>query len=112
MKRVTCLVRPHRVESVKSAIASLGVSGMTVADVRGVGNNPEASSWLGGEEHFVALPLKSKVEVVCADDLVEPIIAAIVENARTGEAGDGKILVEPVGDAVRIRTEERGDLAI
>ena len=106
------MIRPHRLEQVKSAIASLGVTGLNVADVRGVGNSPEKATWFAGEEHLVALPLKSRVEVVAPDDLQEPIIEAILENARTGEPGDGKIFVERITDAVRIRTDERGDAAI
>lgn len=112
MVRITCMIRPHRLEGVKSAIASLGVSGLNVADVRGVGNSPEKASWFAGEEHLVALPIKSRLEVVAADELQEPIIEAIIENARTGEPGDGKIFVEKVRDAIRIRTEERGESAI
>jgi nitrogen regulatory protein PII len=112
MKRITCVIRPHRVEQVKSAIASLGVSGMNVSDVRGVGTSPEKPSWFAGEEHFVAMPLRSKIEVVCADELAESIVEAILDNARTGEPGDGKIFVEKVADVIRIRTEERGEIAI
>ena len=111
MVRIWCAIRPHRLEAVKSAIAALGVSGLNVSDVRGVGNSPERSSWFGGE-HVVSLPLKSKLEVVAPDDLRTSIIEAIVENAFTGEPGDGKIFVEPILDAVRIRTKERGEVAV
>jgi nitrogen regulatory protein P-II 1 len=97
---------------VKSAIATLGVTGLSVADVRGVGNSPEKSSWLAGEENLIALPIKAKLEVVAPDDLKDAIIDTIIENARTGEPGDGKIFIESVADAIRIRTLERGELAI
>jgi nitrogen regulatory protein PII len=110
--RVTCIIRPHRLEQVKSAIASLGISGLNVTDVRGVGNSPEKPSWFGGEEHLVAMPIKAKIEVIAPNELEEPLIDAIIENARTGEAGDGKIFIEKVIDAVRIRTAERGDTAV
>lgn len=112
MVRVVCYIRPHRVEQVKSAIASLGVTGMTVSDARGTGNSPERSSWLGDESHLVVLPIKSKIEVVVPDELREALIEKIVENARTGEPGDGKIFVERLCDAIRVRTGERGDPAI
>jgi len=112
MLRITCLIRPHRLEQVKSAIASLGITGLNVSDVRGVGNSPEKTTWFGGQEHLVALPLKSKLEVVAPDDLKNAIIEAIIENARTGEDGDGKIFIEKVVDAVRIRTGERGESAV
>lgn len=110
--RVTCIIRPHKLEQVKTAVASLGVSGMNVADVRGCGNSPEKVNWFAGEEHLVALPIKAKIEVVVPDELAESLVAAILEHARTGEPGDGKIFLERVDDAVRIRTRERGDIAI
>lgn len=112
MIRVTCYIKPHRLEPVKSAIATLGVSGMTVSDVRGTGNSPEKTSWFAGEGQLIALPIRSKIEIVAPDELREPIIEAILQNAQTGEPGDGKIFVERVLDAMRIRTEERGDAAI
>jgi nitrogen regulatory protein PII len=112
MIRLTCMIRPHKLEQVKSAIASLGVTGLNVTDVRGVGNSAEKPNWFAGEEHLVALPIKSKIEVIAPDDLAQPLIDAILENARTGEPGDGKIFVEKVIDAIRIRTAERGDAAV
>ncbi len=112
MTRITCYIKPHKLEAVKSAVAALGVTGLTVADVRGTGNSPEATDWFGGDENLVALPIRSKLTVVASDDLTEPIIEAILDSARTGESGDGKIFVESVRDAIRIRTEERGDVAI
>ncbi|MCX7800190.1 MAG: P-II family nitrogen regulator [Fimbriimonadales bacterium] len=110
MVRIIAFIRPHKLEQVKSAIASLGITGMNVADARGTGNSPERSHWLGGDAP--ALPIKSRVEVVVSDDLMEPIVRAIEENARTGEPGDGKIFVERIADAVRIRTGERGETAV
>jgi nitrogen regulatory protein P-II 1 len=112
LTRVTCFIRPHRLEAVKSAIAALGVSGLSVSDVRGTGNSPEHTEWLGGDEGLVALPIRSRLEVVAPDELAEPIVQAIVESARTGEHGDGKIFLERIADAVRIRTEERGEAAV
>lgn len=112
MVRITCYIRPHRLEQVKTAIAALGVSGMTVSDVRGTGNSPERSSWFVGSESVVPLPIRAKIEAVVPDDLRDAVVEAIMDNARTEEPGDGKIIVEPVEDAIRVRTEERGDLAI
>jgi len=111
MTRVTCFIRPHHLESVKSAIAATGVSGLSVSDVRGTGNSPERTDWMG-TDGFIAMPIRSRVEVVANDDMTDAIVAAIADNARTGEPGDGKIFIERVEDAVRIRTEERGDAAI
>ncbi len=112
MTRVFCYIRPHRLEPVKSAIAALGITGMSVSDVRGTGNSPETSDYFGGDEGLIALPIRSRVEVVAPDDLTEDIVNAILENAATGEDGDGKIFVEKVIDVIRIRTQERGDAAI
>jgi nitrogen regulatory protein P-II 1 len=112
MTRVTCYIRPHKLESVKSAIAALGVTGMSVSDVRGAGNSPETTDWFGGAEGLIALPIRARVEVVAQDDQIEAIVQSIIENARTGEQGDGKIFVEPVNDAIRIRTQERGEAAV
>lgn len=112
MTRVTCYIRPHKLESVKSAIAALGVTGMSVSDVRGAGNSPETTDWFGGTEGLIAMPIRARVEVVAQDEQVEEIVNSIIENARTGEQGDGKIFIEPVQDAIRIRTQERGEAAV
>jgi nitrogen regulatory protein P-II 1 len=110
--RIVCYLRPHRLEPVKSAVASLGVSGMTVSDVRGTGNSPESTDWAGSDANLIALPIRAKIEVVVPDDMREEVVEAILESAQTGASGDGKIFVEPVEDAIRIRTEERGEAAI
>ena len=85
---------------------------MSVSDVRGTGNSTETVDWFGGEDDLVALPIRARVEVVAADDLTEDIVNAILDNARTGEDGDGKIFIDRVSDAIRIRTQERGEAAI
>lgn len=112
MVRIICMIRPHRLEQVKSAIAALGVSGLNVSDVRGTGNSPETAAWFAGEEHLISLPLKSKIEVVAEDGMAEAIVGAILEHARTGEPGDGKIFIERVSDVLRVRTGERGETAL
>lgn len=108
MKRIICFLRPHRLEAVKTAIAELGITGLTVNDVRGCGTSPEPQVALGGQTHVVALPIRSRLSTVVPDDLVEPIIESIIAVAQTGMSGDGKIFVEPIEDSIRIRTEERG----
>jgi nitrogen regulatory protein P-II 1 len=110
--RITCIVRPHLLEQIKTAIAALGVSGLNVADVRGTGNSTETTNWFGGDAYVVALPIKSKVEVVVPDSLADSVVEAILANARTGEPGDGKVFIERIEDALRIRTAERGDAAL
>lgn len=112
MKRVICFIRPHRLEAVKSAIASVGVTGLSVSDVRGTGNSPESTDLLGGNEGVIALPIRSRVEVIADDEVIDSIVDAILQAAQTGDHGDGKIFIEPVLDAIRIRTEERGSAAV
>jgi len=112
MIRFVAYLRPHRLEAAKTAIAALGITGMTVADARGCGNSEERSRWLEGEEAVVALPIRSRLEVVAPAELAEALIAATSEAVRTGEAGDGKIFIFPVEDVLRIRTGERGEAAL
>lgn len=108
MVRVIAYLRPHKLEGVKAAVTSLGISGMSVADVRGTGASEEPATWFAGQETVVAMPIKSRLEMIVPADLAEPVVQAIVEHARTGEPGDGKIFLEPIEDAIRIRTLERG----
>ena len=112
MIRIVCIIKPHKLEAVKSAIANLGVSGMSVSEVRGTGNSEERATWFGGEQQVIALPIRSKLVAVVPHELQEEIIRAALDAAQTGESGDGKIFVEPVANAVRIRTLERGAEAI
>ncbi|MBS1706883.1 MAG: P-II family nitrogen regulator [Armatimonadetes bacterium] len=110
MKRITCVIRPHKLEEVKTAIADLGVGGMTVNDVRGCGSGEEVNSRLGGM--VIPLPIKSKLMVVVDDDLCDEVVVAILEHAHTGHPGDGKVFIEPIVDSVRVRTGERGTAAL
>lgn len=112
MKRIWCCIRPHRLEEVKTAIADLGATGMSVSDVRGTGNSPETARSFAGQSVVVPLPVRAKLDVVVPDALVPSVVEAILRHAWTGEPGDGKIFLEPVTDAIRIRTGERGEDAI
>ena len=109
MVRIIAFIRPYRLEQVKSAIAALGVSGLTVADVRGVGDTLRPA---GPLPQAGTMPIQSRLEVCVSDDLSAEVVDAIERNAHTGEPGDGKIFVERLLDAIRIRTSERGELAI
>ncbi|MFN7016226.1 MAG: P-II family nitrogen regulator [Fimbriimonadales bacterium] len=111
MKKIDCIIRPHKLEEVKTALSALGITGMTVSEVRGCGNSPVADAWLS-EETLIRLPIRLRLEMVVADAMVEPVIEAILQHARTGQPDDGKIFILPCRDAIRIRTEERGDAAI
>ena len=111
MVRVTAYIKPHRLEQVKSAIAATGVTGMSVADVRGTGNSLDESPIFGGVG-VLALPIRARIEVVALDESLEELLQAISHAAQTGEHDDGKVFVERVSDAVRIRTVERGEAAV
>jgi nitrogen regulatory protein P-II 1 len=113
MKKIEAIVRPERVSAVKEALEKLGYPGMTFTQVKGHGRQKGiVQQWRGSQYRVEFLP-KVKIELVVENGgSVEPIIAAIVENARTGEAGDGKIFVWPIEDVVRIRTGERGPAAV
>ena len=112
MKKIEAIIRPSRVDEVKDALNSVGVSGMTVSEVRGFGRQKGHKELYRGAEYIVDFVPKVKIEVVVQDEVVAQAIDAIERTARTGELGDGKIFVLEVVEAVRLRTGERGDLAI
>jgi nitrogen regulatory protein PII len=112
MLRIIVFIRPHRLEQVKSAISALNVSGMTVSDVRGTGNSLEPAQWFAGEGHVIPLPIRSRIEVVISNEMKDEVVQAILNASQTGEQSDGKIFIQPVSDAVRIRTGERGEAAL
>ncbi len=109
MKRVECIIRPYKLDEVKIALGEIGVIGMTVTDVRGSGRHRGHRESFQGADYVIDLPTKVKIEMIVRDDDVEEIIETVLAHARTGEKGDGKVFVLPMEDAVRIRTEERGD---
>lgn len=100
-------IRPHKLEDVKTALAEIGVTGITVTEVRGCGSSPEPSDWHLGKEFVIPLPARIKLETVVTDEMAEAAAAAIAESARTGRPGDGKIVLAKVSDCVRIRTGDR-----
>jgi len=112
MKKIEAIIRPSRVEEVKDALNSVGVSGMTVSEVKGFGRQKGHKELYRGAEYIVDFVPKLKIEVVIQDEMVAQVIDAIERTARTGELGDGKIFVLEVAEAVRLRTGERGNLAI
>jgi nitrogen regulatory protein PII len=112
MKRIDAIIRPQSQERVKEHLAAVGVHGLTVTEVRGFGRQKGHTEVYRGTEYSVDFVAKVMVTVIAADDRVHDIIEAIVAGARTGKMGDGKILVTPLDDVVRIRTGESGDSAI
>ena len=107
MKLVKAIVRPNKVDEVKEALSKLSVSGMTVTEVRGHGKQKGHTAVYRGKEYNVSLLPKMEIEVVVPDAMAEDVVKAIVQAARTGEIGDGRVFVMPVQESYRIRTGER-----
>jgi nitrogen regulatory protein P-II 1 len=112
MKKIEAIIKPFKLEDVKSALADLQIEGMTVTEVKGFGRQKGHTEIYRGSEYTVDFLPKIKIEVVMADSLVESATAAIVAAAKTGKIGDGKIFVMSVDEAIRIRTDETGDKAV
>jgi len=106
---VFAIIRPHRLQDVKEALAEVGVVGMTVTDVRGAGRQKGQVERYRGSEYSIDLLAKIKLEVAVLDDQCEEVVQAIRKAAYTGEIGDGKIFILPLEDSIRVRTGERGE---
>ncbi len=109
MKRIECIIRPMKLDQVKIALGEIGVTGMTVCDVRGSGRHGGQRESFRGAEYTIDLPHKVRLEMIARDEDVDEIVETVLTHARTGERGDGKIFVLPMEEAVRIRTGESGD---
>jgi nitrogen regulatory protein P-II 1 len=112
MKKIEAIIRPHLLESVKDALQTLGVQGMTISEVKGFGRQKGHTEVYRGSEYKVEFVHKLKIEVILDDEIVENAIDSIIKTARTGKFGDGKIFVFPVDEAIRIRTGEHGENAV
>ncbi len=112
MKLITAVIKPFRLDDVRNALAEVGVQGMTVTEVKGFGRQRGHTELYRGAEYVVDFLPKVKVEVALSEDLAERAIEAIVDSARTGKVGDGKIFVTELTEVYRIRTGETGDQAI
>jgi nitrogen regulatory protein P-II 1 len=112
MKKVEAIIKPFRLDEVKDALTAIGVGGMTVSEVRGFGRQKGHTELYRGAEYVVDFLPKVKVEVVVPDDMVEKVVKAIIDSAKTGKVGDGKIFIYPIEQAIRIRTGETGEDAI
>ena len=112
MKRITAIIKPFKLDEVREALAEVGVTGLTVTEVKGFGRQKGHTELYRGAEYVVDFLPKVKVEVVVAESVLDGAIDAIVRAARTGRIGDGKIFVLDVGQAVRIRTGETDDAAL
>ncbi len=112
MKKIEAIIKPFKLEDVKEALSVAGVEGMTVSEVKGFGRQKGHTEIYRGSEYTVDFLPKLKLEIVLSDSVVEVAVNAILKAAKTGKIGDGKIFVIPVEQAVRIRTDERGEQAV
>jgi len=112
MKKIEAIIKPFKLEDVKEALASLGVEGMTVSEVKGFGRQKGHTEIYRGSEYTVDFLPKIKIEVVLSDAQASVAVEAIVKAAKTGKIGDGKVFVSAIENAVRIRTEETGEQAV
>src|SRR5258705_9959537 len=112
MKKIEAIVKPFKLEEIKDALGEVGITGMTVSEVKGFGRQKGHTEIYRGSEYTVDFLPKVKIELVIADAQADNAVAVIVKAAKTGKIGDGKVFVSKIEDAIRIRTEEKGDQAI
>ncbi len=112
MKKIEAIIKPFKLDEVKDALAAIGVEGMTITEVKGFGRQKGHTEIYRGSEYTVDFLPKLKMEIVLPDAKIDATVAAIIASARTGKIGDGKIFVLPVEQAIRIRTEDKGDSAL
>ena len=112
MKKIEAIIKPFKLEDVKEALREAGVEGMTVSEVKGFGRQKGHTEVYRGAEYTIDFLPKIKLDLVVSDDLVPKVLAAIIGAAKTGKIGDGKIFVSAIEEAIRIRTEERGEHAV
>ncbi len=112
MKKVEAIVKPFKLDDVKEALKEIGVQGLTVTEVKGFGRQKGHTELYRGAEYVIDFLPKIKLEIVVSDDMVTKVIDAIMDSAKTGKIGDGKIFVVPMEEVIRIRTGERGDDAL
>ena len=112
MKKIEAIVKPFKLEEVKDALGEVGITGMTVSEVKGFGRQKGHTEIYRGSEYTVDFLPKVKIELVIPDAQADSAVAVIVKSAKTGKIGDGKVFISDVEEAIRIRTEEKGELAV
>ena len=112
MKNITAMIKPFKLDDVREALSEIGIQGMTVTEVKGFGRQKGHTEVYRGAEYAVDFLPKIQIDIVLNDDAIERALEAIIEAARTGKVGDGKIFVTPIEQVIRIRTGETGDIAV
>jgi nitrogen regulatory protein P-II 1 len=112
MKKIEAIIRPFKLEDVKDALLDEGIKGMTISEVRGYGRQKGHTETYRGSEYQIEFVPKIKVEIIVADEMSERVVDIILNTAKTGQVGDGKIFISNIEDAIRIRTDESGSEAL
>lgn len=112
MKKITAMIKPFKLDDVREALSDIGIQGMTVTEVKGFGRQKGHTEVYRGAEYAVDFLPKIQIDIVLNDDAIERALEAIIDAARTGKVGDGKIFVTPIEQVIRIRTGETGDIAV
>jgi len=112
MKKIEAIVKPFKLEEVKDALGEIGVTGMTVSEVKGFGRQKGHTEIYRGSEYTVDFLPKIKIEIVLPDAMADQAVAVIIKSAKTGKIGDGKVFISTIEEAIRIRTEEKGEQAV
>jgi nitrogen regulatory protein P-II 1 len=112
MKKIEAIIKPYKLEEVKDALGEIGVEGMTITEVKGFGRQKGHTEIYRGSEYTVDFLPKIRIDLIVADEQLDRAVEAIVRSARTGKIGDGKVFISAIEGAVRIRTDEKGELAL
>lgn len=112
MKKITAMIKPFKLDDVREALSNLGIQGMTITEVKGFGRQKGHTEVYRGAEYSVDFLPKIQIDIVVGEYLIEQVIESIIEAARTGKVGDGKIFITPVEEVIRIRTGETGETAV
>ena len=112
MKKIEAIIKPFKLDEVKEAISEIGDFGMTITEVKGFGRQKGQAELYKGAEYVIDFLPKIKIEIIVDEDMVEKVVNVILSTAKTGKVGDGKIFITPIEDALRIRTGERGEVAL
>ncbi len=112
MIKIEAIIKPDRLDIIKNALSDMDIKGMTISEVRGFGRQEGKVEYFRGAKYKVDFLPKIKIEIVCKKETCDKIVDAIIKNARTGEIGDGKIFILPIEETIRIRTGEKGEIAI
>jgi nitrogen regulatory protein P-II 1 len=112
VKKIEAIIQPDKLDKIKEALVGMDIKGMTISEVRGFGRQEGKVEIFRGAKYKIDFLPKIKIEIICKTDACDKIIETIIENARTGEIGDGKIFILPIEETIRIRTGEKGEIAI